>query len=102
MATSAALPTSPIFERRIVGEVPAGAIDGANQAFTTASFFIVDPPHELPAVHFNGQRLPDTEYSLSESGGLGAGYDTITLVTIVPIDLGPPHVDTIRVDYTEA
>lgn len=59
----------------VAGEVPAGAIDGANRVFTTATTFT---PTTL-SVYRNGQlQTKGSDYTISESGGAGTGFDTVT------------------------
>lgn len=62
------------------GVVPSGLIDGVNVTYTFPEF--VDP--SSVKVYRNGVRLVrddggSCDYSLSESGGPGAGYDTLTI-----------------------
>ena len=63
-------------EGQVTGEVPSGVIDNANTDFTTANDF--QPGTER--VYYNGERLKSgagNDYTISESGGLGTGFDTI-------------------------
>ncbi len=79
-------------EGLVVGEIPSGDIDGSNKIFTTAHKFA----ESSMRVHFNGQRLTEgttEDYTLSESGGSGSGFDTITLA------LAPVSPDVVLVDY---
>lgn len=84
-------------EGQVVGEFPSGPINGSNKVFTTAAKFL----EESMRVYLNGQRLVagiSKDYVVSESGGSGTGFDTITLA-IAPISGAKP--DVIIVDYTE-
>jgi len=84
-------------EGQVVGELPAGPINGVNKVFTTAAKFLEDSLR----VYLNGQRLTVgalKDYVVSESGGSGTGFDTMTLAT-APISGAKP--DVIIVDYTE-
>ncbi len=84
-------------EAQVVGALPLGIIDGVNTTFTTTSFF----QEGSLAVYYNGQRLrkgASNDYTVSESGGIGTGFDTINL-TFAP--RSSPMVDVITVDYTE-
>ena len=79
---------------RVYHEVPAGAVDGANSVYKTASVFV--PGTE--AVYFNGRRQDEGAgfgYVISESVP-SAGYDTLTLCGF------PLAGDSILVDYTVA
>jgi len=83
--------------QELVGVEPTGPIDGVNMAFTTPSYF----SESSLRVYLNGQRLrkgASADYVVSESGGFGSGFDTITLA-IPPRPL--PNPDVILVDYTE-
>ena len=54
-----------------------GPIDGSNNSFTTPDFF----DNTTICVYLNGVRLLVTsDYSLSESGGAGTGFDTVTIL----------------------
>lgn len=101
MAVTAAIPQSPIDRPRRVGETLAGDIDNLNAAFTTAVAFFHDPPFETAAVYLNGARLRGAgiDYTVSESGGLGTGFDTIT--TIEPPRATLKATDSLTVDYIE-
>ena len=69
-----------------------GAINGVNTTFTTPDLFI---PSTL-AVYYNGQRLkegPLKDYTLTESGGAGTGFDTIIM------GIAPKIGDRILTDY---
>ena len=70
------------------GVQPSGAINGVNTVFSTPESFRHDPPNFDIAIYFNGQRvLRDDDFTVSESGGVGSGYDTITtLFTLKPGD----------------
>lgn len=78
--------------------VPIGAIDGVNLTFTTPEKFIQVAPLVI-RVYRNGQRQAQVgDYTVSESGGFGTGYDTITFVAGAKIKVGT----VIRVDYVAA
>lgn len=70
------------------GVVLSGAINGFNSVFTTPEDFRHDPPRAVLSLFFNGQRLfVGDDFTVSESGGPGTGYDTITaLFAPVPGD----------------
>ena len=74
-----------------------GIKDGVNRIFMTPDFFInglFDSNEFSVEIRHNGQTLvEDINYILSESGGVGTGYDTITL-NFAPID-----GDTLVADY---
>lgn len=80
-------------DTRVYNEIPGGTIDGVNATFTTSQAFVSGSE----AVHYNGsrQRLGD-DYAISESGGAGTGFDTVTF--LVP----PRPDDNLVVDYTPA
>jgi len=73
-----------------VGVPLVGAKDGINRIFRTAPDHFVHAPSvtgQTIEVWHNGRRLiqtvassPDGEYWVSESGGVGTGYDTATLL----------------------
>lgn len=79
---------------RVYGEVPSGAIPGTG-SFTTAVDFV--PGSET--LFLNGVRQTEgvgCDYTRSESGGVGTGFDTISFAF-------PLHSsDTLLIDYTPA
>lgn len=83
-------------EGEIVGEVPAGALDGVNLIFTTASKFVHESPGRSVKVFLNGVRQSlgaGCDYTVAESGGPGTGFDRIVF-TYPPI-----ASDVLLVDY---
>jgi hypothetical protein len=73
-----------------------GAKNGANPVFTTPDKF--DPDYFV--VYWNGRRLfVGDDYLVSESGGPGTGYDTITLLWT---KLLPRAADRVTADYLRA
>ena len=73
-----------------------GDKDGVNLEFTAPDLFLNVSP-TIVRVYWNGQRLREgasEDFEASESGGAGAGFDTITLT-------GPPPAagDTLTADY---
>jgi hypothetical protein len=75
---------------------PAGAIDGANVVFTTPDFFDQDPPDYQIKVMRNGQQQTlGGDYTVSESGGAGTGYDTVTFA----VACTPKSGEIVLVDY---
>jgi hypothetical protein len=83
--------------------IPIGVIDGVNLTFTTPEKFVQVAPIVI-RVYRNGQRQAllqdggDGDYSVSESGGIGTGYDTITFVAGAKLKPGA----VLRVDYVAA
>lgn len=78
------------------GQNLSGSQDGVNVTFTVpvGDKFTHNLPFFSVQVYFNGvrQKLLD-DYIVSESGGLGTGFDTVTLCV-------PPRTnDTLLVDY---
>jgi hypothetical protein len=64
----------------------AGVQNQSNQAFTTPEKFTRAVGFE-EWVLYNGQMLEagvGCDYTVSESGGVGSGFDTITFETIAP------------------
>ena len=65
-----------------------GVLDGSNRIFTTPDiFFNEDLSGDLLTISIfhDGNRLTeDEEYLLSESGGVGTGFDTITFIAFKP------------------
>lgn len=80
-------------------EVPLlGTKDHVNLLFTTPDKFL---PTTL-CVYFNGMRMKKgigNDYVVSESGGPGSGYDTITLLDA---GLAPYLVEQLFADYIQA
>lgn len=73
-----------------------GAKDGANLVFVTPTDFL----EETIQVYLNGIRLcrgVGGDYTVSESGGPGAGFDTITL----DVSLAPIAGENLFADYIE-
>jgi hypothetical protein len=83
---------------RVYGEVPSGLINSVNTVFTTSQDFV--PGTET--VYYNGVRQREglsNDYVRSESGGIGTGFDTITLA-VAPRDRpGLRPDDVVIVDY---
>jgi hypothetical protein len=78
------------------GVALTGAIDNANQVFTTPDYF--DPGSIR--VFYNGQRLFEIDdYAVSESGGIGTGYDTVTLQIAPRSGPQPGKFDKVWADY---
>jgi hypothetical protein len=78
---------------RVFAEIPGGTVNGANTVFTTSGFFV----NGSEAVFYNGVRQRSgvgCDYEISESGGVGTGYDTITFA------VAPRSGDNLIVDYT--
>jgi hypothetical protein len=76
-----------------------GAINGANTVFTTPDDFEHDPSGASIAVYYNGMRLEGgtgCDYTVSESGGAGTGFDTVTLT------FAPKSGDKLLADYIKA
>lgn len=76
-----------------------GAINGLNQTYllpNSEKALYADPGLKIK-VSLNGVRLHEgaaNDFTVSESGGVGTGYDTITLVHIAPIS-----GDLVTADY---
>ena len=66
----------------------SGVLNGVNKTFTTPDKFLdgtVGANTFNILVQHNGRILvKGTDYAISESGGPGSGYDTITLLTFAP------------------
>lgn len=72
-----------------------GAINGVNAVFTTPDKFVHDGSL-AERFYYNGVRLKEgvgQDYEVSESGGAGTGYDTITMA------LAPKIGDVLTIDY---
>lgn len=75
----------------------AGALDKANRVFTTLESFL---PDTFTLTH-NGRRLeragipmPSSgDYHLSESGGAGSGFDTVTILRFSPSSRSKLYAD---------
>jgi len=73
-----------------------GVKNGVNLVFTTPDDFVNVASGETIQVYYNGQRLLESEdYMISESGGMGSGYDTVTMLVAPKID------DKLTADYTK-
>lgn len=71
-----------------VGQNLVGAKNGVNVVYTTPGLEKFD--HNLPfldiSIYYNGARLTLLDdYTVSESGGSGSGYDTILLLGPAPL-----------------
>jgi len=89
------IPATRIQRRRVVDCPLLGTNNGINTIFTTAEKFVVDG-EQNPTVWFQGQRLfagPTCDYVLSESGGVGTGFDTVTFT------FAPPATSNLVMDY---
>lgn len=65
-----------------------GSLNGINLVYTIPDKAVHDPPRLQVKVYRNGQRLlpgPANDYEVSESGGVGTGFDTITLTSDPPL-----------------
>lgn len=65
-----------------------GTKNGVNQTFVIPDPEFVQVGEQVIRVFYNGQRLrlgSGDDYTVSESGGVGTGYDTITLVGVAPL-----------------
>ena len=66
-----------------------GAVNGSNQVYTlpnSEKAVVADPGVKIK-VYYNGQRLHEggaNDYTTSESGGAGTGFDTVTLLFVSP------------------
>ena len=76
---------------RSIGVLLIGPRNGVNRVFTTPVKFRHVPGSETIEVFHNGRRLVQgsadprsSEYFISESGGLGTGFDTVSLVSFSP------------------
>lgn len=69
-------------QRVRTGRELSGPIDGLNVSFRvpSADKFVHDLPLLSIDVYYNGVRLAlSDDYTVSESGGVGTGYDTVVL-----------------------
>lgn len=86
---------------RTFNEVLTGLINGINTVFTTAVDFVAG----TEAVFFNGVRQSpgaSNDYVISESGGGGTGFDTITVSDAPRGRPGPRTDDRLTIDYDAA
>lgn len=66
-----------------------GATNGINQVYVLPygeKALVADPGIKIK-VYYNGQRLHEggaNDYTTSESGGAGTGFDTVTLIHVAP------------------
>jgi hypothetical protein len=76
----------------------SGSVDGVNLDFITPEKFVQVAPLTI-VVYRNGQRQTlGGDYTVSESGGIGTGYDTITFASGAMVKPGT----ILRVDYVAA
>jgi hypothetical protein len=81
---------------RLFNIVLLGVIDGLNTVFTTPHKFVNQLGSDTLLLYYNGQRLLEVDdYLLSEGGGYGQGYDTVTTL------FAPKPGDKLTVDYTK-
>lgn len=72
-----------------------GVKDGVNNVFTTPSNFI-QLSNVVINVFWNGRKLKiGNDYTVSESGGVGTGYDTVTFLFPKP----PVATSELTADY---
>lgn len=87
---------------RRVAEPMVGGKNGVNTVFTVrgAEKYLRAVPGENIAPYLGGCRLIEgTDFTASESGGSGTGYDTITIILAASI---PTASDTLVCDYVVA
>lgn len=73
----------------------SGDVDGVNVTFTTPAYFIASGPSK-ESFYLNGVLLRQgvtEDYTVSESGGIGTGYDTIVMA------FAPKPGDWLTIDY---
>ena len=86
---------------RVFNEVLTGVINGINTVFTTSVDFVANSE----AAFFNGVRQhpgASNDYTISESGGVGTGFDTITFAIAPRARPGVKPDDRVTVDYEVA
>jgi len=86
---------------RVFNEVLTGTINSINTVFTTAVDFIAGSE----AVYFNGVRQHPgvgNDYTISESGGVGTGFDTVTFAVAPRARTGSRPDDRVTIDYEPA
>ena len=83
-----------LLSRIRTGKELLGTIDGSNKIFTVpGSEKFVQQGSVTITVYVNGSRQDIADYTVSESGGAGTGYDTVTFDT-APVS-GPVLADFI-------
>lgn len=81
---------------RLYGVGLLGVMNGVNRVFMTPGIFVNQLGGDTLQLYYNGQRLLEVDdYTLSESGGSGPGYDTVTLL------FAPKPGDKLTADYTK-
>ena len=94
MAVSRLSPTAALDKFRHGIEL-LGAKNGVNTTYTTPEIYRSGTLH----LYWNGQRLLEgtgNDYTASESGGVGTGFDTV----VFEPGCGPPRLgDVIQADY---
>jgi hypothetical protein len=83
---------------RTYNESLSGTINDANTVFTSSADFEAGSE----TVYFNGVRQTEgvgCDYVRSESGGVGTGYDTITLTVSPRNRSGAKPDDAVTIDY---
>ena len=92
-------PANVVLISRLKVEIPLlGTKNSLNLIFTTPDKFL---PTKI-ALYFNGVRMKQgagEDYVVSESGGPGTGYDTITLLDAA---LAPKSTEQLFADYVAA
>lgn len=84
----------PLGERELTDITPSGVVNGVNKVFVTPNKFVHEVGTRSVRVFVGGSRKHLTvDYTVSESGGGGTGYDTITFSSAPT----PPNV--VRCDY---
>ena len=78
-----------------------GAVDGFNTVYTIPNGVFVQSGYYTIVVYLNGvkQNFND-DFTISESGGPGTGYDTVTFT--VPPESSTLPVDVVTADYWQA
>lgn len=73
-----------------------GIKNGANLTYFTPDLFIMDGYLAI-RVYRNGQRLnPTDDFTVAESGGVGAGFDTVILIGPAPLATEKLTADYVR------
>ena len=74
-----------------------GAKNGSNRVFRTPEYYLFGGQYRI-CVFLNGQRLAGDggDFTESESGGFGSGFDTLTL------EVAPQADDVLMADYIAA